>query len=177
LSNDLAKWLTIVSPLLATLGPVIVVRLCEWHRNFITVCAVAFTLSLVLMLLITLFFEQNVILSLVLLSLYLVVVNGGRSVSLSIAALRMRERIDAGVYTTLINAAASIVAGVAPKLITSILDREELSVSESWQSAFFTVLIWNAVIVVALFSLRFAVKLLNRRDEKRAAARAAELSL
>ena len=177
LSNDLAKWITIVAPLLATLGPVIVVRLCEWHRNFITVCAVAFSLALVLMLLITLFFEQNVILSLVLLSLYLVVVNGGRSVSLSIAALRMRERIDAGVYTTMINAAASIVAGVAPKLITSILDREELSVSESWQSAFVTVLIWNAVIVVALFSLRFAVKLLNRRDEKRAAARAAERPL
>jgi hypothetical protein len=77
----------------------------------------------------------------------------------------------------MINAAASIVAGVAPKLITSILDREELSVSESWQSAFFTVLIWNAVIVVALFLLRFAFKLLNRRDEKRAAAKAAERPL
>ena len=168
LSNDLAKWLTIVAPLLAALGPVIVVRLCEWHRNFITVCAICFSVSLVLMLLIFFFFEVNVILSLVLLALYLVVVNGGRSVSLSIAALRMRERIDTGVYTTLINAAASIVAGVAPKLITSILDREDLSVSASWQASFFMVLLWNAVIVVALFALRFGVKLLNRRDERRA---------
>ncbi len=168
-SNDVSKWLTIIAPLLASLGPILVVRVCEWHKNFITVCAICFSVAFLLMMLIALFFDSNIILSLTLLVLYLVVVNGGRSVSLSIAALRMREKIDTGVYTTLINAAASIVAGLAPKLITSILDREELSATESWQSAFFTVLIWNIVIVVSLFALRFVVKLLNRRDERRAA--------
>ncbi len=165
-SNDVSKWLTVIAPLLGALGPVLIVRVCEWHKNFITVCTVCFTAALLLMGALVLFFEVNVMLSLVLIVLYLVIVNGGRSVSLSIAALRMRERIDVGVYTTLINVGGSIVAGLAPKIVTSILDREKLSVTESWHEAFFSVFLWNLAIVVFLVLMIVAVKLLNRKDRR-----------
>ncbi|MBE6589312.1 MAG: MFS transporter [Ruminococcaceae bacterium] len=166
-SNDVSKWLTVSAPLMAALGPVLIVKVCEWHKNFITVCAACFAAALLVMGVLVLFFEVNTMLSLVLLVLYLVIVNGGRSISLSVAALRMRERIDVGVYTTLINAAASIVAGLAPKLITSILDKETLSTVESWQEAFITVFLWNLAIVVFLVLMILTVKLLNRRDRRR----------
>ena len=165
-SNDASKWLTVIAPLLCAVGPILIVRVCEWHKNFITVCAVCFAAALLIMGALVLFFEVNVILSLVLLVLYLVIANGGRSVSLSIAALRMRKRIDVGVYSTLINAGASIVAGLAPKLVTSILDREELSVTESWREAFSSVFLWNLVIVLFLVLMIVFVKLLNRKDRK-----------
>lgn len=165
-SNDASKWLTVIAPLLGALGPILIVRICEWHKNFITVCAVCFAVALLIMGALVLFFEVNVILSLVLLVLYLVIANGGRSVSLSIAALRMRERIDVGVYTTLINVGASVVAGLAPKLVTSILDREELSVAESWREAFSSIFLWNLVIVLFLVLMIVFVKLLNRKDRK-----------
>ena len=168
-SNDVSKWLTVSAPLMAALGPILVVRACERHKNFITVCAVCFSLALAVMGAVLLFFEANAILALALIVLYLVIVNGGRSISLSVAALRMRERIDVGVYTTLINAGASIVAGWAPKLITTILDREDLGIAESWKSSFRVVFLWNLAIVVFLALMIVAVKLLNRRDRKREA--------
>lgn len=166
-SNDVSKWLTVIAPLMAALGPILVVGVCERKKNFIAVCAVCFLLALFTVGALMLFFEVNVMLSLTLIVLYLVIVNGGRSISLSIAALRMRERIDVGVYTTLINAAASIVAGLAPKLVTSILDREALSVTESWREVFFTIFMWNLAIVVFLFLMIVAVRLLHRRDRRK----------
>ena len=169
-SNDTAKLLTIIAPLVSAIGPIVIVWVCEWHKNFITVCAVCFAMALALMGGLVFFFDANVTLSLLLLVSYLVIVNGGRSVTLSIAALRMRERIDVGVYTTLINAAASIVAGIAPKLITMILDREELSVHESWRTSFTTVFWWDFFIVFMLGACIVTVKLLNRKDRRAAEA-------
>ena len=164
LSNDTAKLLTILAPLVAAIGPLVVVRLCERHNNFIAVCGTCFAAATVVLGILLFVFEINVFLSLGLMIVFLTIVNGGRSISLSIAALRMRKKIDSGIYSALVNAASSISSGLAPKMIAVILDNESLSVEQSWQNSFLLVFGIILVTVFILFSFFFGIKRLNKKD-------------
>ena len=120
-------------------------------------------MSAVFALLLLLFFDSSVAVALILILIFLVLVNGGRSISLSIAALRMRRKIDAGVYSTLVNAVASVAAGVSPKIITRLLDDSSLSTAESWRLSFLIILLINVGIILILALLAIWVKLINRK--------------
>ena len=136
-SNDLSKLLTVFAPLVAMVGPLIVVRICERCKNFVLVGVLFFAAALLVTLILYLVFDKSVVLSLVLFVIYLMLTNGGRTVSLSIAAFRMRAKLNVGVYTMAVNSVASIVAGFAPKLVTVFLDDGSLGTVESWGRAFF----------------------------------------
>lgn len=164
--NSTAKILTVFAPLAAVVGPLVCVRSCERHRNFIAVAAVYFGLSLAVMTAVLFVFDKSVIAALVLIVLFLLLANGGRSVSLSVAALKMRTKIDTGVYSTIVNAVASVASGVTPKIITSILDRESLSVTESWRISLGIIFLVNLVAVVALMLIILWIKLVNGRKGK-----------
>ncbi len=165
-TNSTAKILTVFAPLAAVVGPLICVRSCERHRNFIVVAAVYFGLALITCTVVLFVFDRSVVAALVLIVLFLVLANGGRSVSLSIAALKMRTKIDTGVYSTIVNAVASIASGVTPKIITTILDKESLSVTESWRISLGVIFAANLLAVVILVALVFFIKLLNRKDKR-----------
>ena len=162
-SNSTAKILTVFAPLAAVFGPLVCVRSCERHRNFIAVSLVYFALALAVCTAVLFVFDKSVIAALVLIVLFLVLSNGGRSVSLSIAALKMRKKIDTGVYSTIVNAVASIASGVTPKIITSILDKESLSVTESWRISLGVIFGANLFAVTILFAVVMWIKLVNRK--------------
>ena len=164
LSNDTSKLLTVFAPLVAALGPIVVVRLCEKYKNFIAVCGVCFAVAMAFLLVILLVFDINVILSLILMIIFLTVVNGGRSISLSIAALRMRKKVDSGIYSTLVNVASSLGLGLSPKLIAMILDNPALSVEDSWRSSLLAVFAVGVLAVVVLFAFCLIIKRLNKKD-------------
>jgi predicted MFS family arabinose efflux permease len=164
-SNSTAKILTVFAPLAAVLGPLVCVRSCERHRNFIAVALVYFTLALAACTAVLLVFDKSVIAALVLIVLFLVLSNGGRSVSLSIAAFKMRTKIDTGAYSTIVNAVASIASGVTPKIITSILDKESLSITESWRISLGVIFGATLFSVIALFAIVIWIKFLNRKDK------------
>lgn len=161
-TNSTAKILTVFAPLAAVAGPLICVRSCERHRNFIAVAAVYFGLALITCAVVLFVFDKSVVAALVLIVLFLVLANGGRSVSLSIAALKMRTKIDTGVYSTIVNAVASIASGVTPKIITSILDRESLSTVESWRISLGVIFGTNLLAVAALVLILAWIKFINR---------------
>jgi predicted MFS family arabinose efflux permease len=165
-SNSIAKILTVFAPLAAVVGPLVCVRSCERHRNFVAVAAVYFGLALAVMTAVLFVFDKSVIAALALMVLFLVLANGGRSVSLSIAALKMRTKIDTGVYSTVVNAVGSIASGVTPKIITSILDRESLSVTESWRMSLGIIFAVNLFAVVALMLIIIWIKLANRKGRQ-----------
>lgn len=165
-SNSIAKILTVFAPLAAVVGPLVCVRSCERHRNFVAVAAVYFGLALAVMTAVLFVFDKSVIAALALMVLFLVLANGGRSVSLSIAALKMRTKIDTGVYSTVVNAVASIASGVTPKIITSILDRESLSVTESWRMSLGIIFAVNLFAVLALMLIIIWIKLANRKGRQ-----------
>lgn len=164
-NNDVSKILTILAPISIVLGPILSVNSCERRRNFVVVGIAYFSLSAVFGALLLLLFDSNVVIALGLILIFLILVNGGRSISLSIAALRMRRKIDAGVYSTLVNSVASIAAGVAPKVITRILDDNSLTTVESWRMSFLILLICNVAIVALLALLALWIKLANRNRD------------
>jgi len=166
--NDIAKLLTVLAPISIVLGPILTVNSCEKHKNFLLVAAAYFGLASIFALLLILLFESHVVISLGLILVFLILVNGGRSVSLSIAALRMRRKIDAGVYSTLVNAIASVASGISPKIITRLLDNPSLTVSESWRASFIIIFAACVAVVILILLIALWVKLANRRLEEKA---------
>lgn len=162
-SNSTAKLLTILAPISIVIGPVLSVKFCEKHRNFITVAFVFFFAAFIFAIALLLFFNANIMLSLVLTVFFLILTNGGRSVSLSIAALRMRSKIDTGVYSTLVNAAASLSSGIAPKLLSIILDNSEYSTVKSWSVSFSVIAALSAAVVISLLLINLWIYLINRK--------------
>ena len=165
-SNSAAKLLTILAPICAVVGPFMTVYSCEKHRNFIAVAGVYFGIALLFSILLVIFFDKSVIASLIFIVLFIVFVNGGRSVTLSIASLRMRKKIDAGVFSTAVNATSSIASGLSPKIITRILDNADYTTIESWRISFLVIVLWTMSVTVLSVLLVLLVKLINRNREK-----------
>ena len=162
-NNTQAKWLTVLAPIAIIIGPIFCVKACDKHVNFLKVGAVFFALSAVFAVLLVFFFDTNVFLSLALLLCFMILTNGGRSISLSIAALKLRDKIDVGLCSALTNAAASIASGVIPKLFTMLIDNPALSASQNWANAFTVVAVWNVAVVVAILALIFLIKRINTK--------------
>ena len=163
--NTTAKWITVVAPVAIIIGPILCVKVCDKHRNFLAVGVGFFGLSAVFAVLLLFLFDVHIVLSLVLLLAFMVLTNGGRSISLSIAALKLRDKIDVGVCSVLTNAAASIASGVIPKLFTMIIDNPTLSPVENWTNAFTLITVWNVVVVAVLVGLILWIKYINRKKQ------------
>ena len=158
-----SKLLTIFAPICAVVGPFLTVASCEKHRNFILVCASYFGTALLFATLLLFLFDANVVISLILLVLFLVSVNGGRSVTLSIASLRMRRKIDTGVYSTAVNAISSIASGLSPKIIATILDANNADRTHGWQISFIIIFVWTFTVVLLLIGAALLVRFINRK--------------
>ena len=165
--NTTSKWLTVLAPVAIVVGPILCVRACVKCTNFLHVATVFFGLALVFATILLFVFDFNIFLSLALILAFMILTNGGRSISLSIAALQMRDKIDAGLCSTLVNAAASIATGVMPKIFTQILDNPTRTVLQNWTNAFTIVVIWNVATVAIIVGLALWVKYLNKKDKKK----------
>ena len=77
-------------------------------------------------------------------------------ISLSTVSMRLRTSIEPGTYTTAVNAAASITAGLGPFIFGSIID------NSGWGTAYFTLLMCNVALVVLLVATYFMIKLVNK---------------
>lgn len=167
-NNTTAKLITIIVPIVIILGPILCVNACEKHTNFLKVGLVFFGLALTsatILLVLALLKVEAVFLYFAFYLFFLILTNGGRSILLSIIALRMRDKINTGVYSTIVNAAASISAGVAPYIFTEIV-KDTSNVFASWTNAFSVSFGLSLFIVLSIVALLIFVKKLNKKDEK-----------
>ncbi len=164
-SNTTAKLISILAPIATIVGPILCVNACEKERNFIKVGTLFFILTLIFSTALLFFFDVNIILSMFFILMFLILVNGGRSVCLTVAPFKMRDKIDTGIYSALTNAAASISAGLMPKIFTSIVDNPLLSIHKNWTNAFLVMTLWNLLVVACFICLILWVKALNKKDK------------
>lgn len=163
-----AKLITIIVPIVIIVGPVLCVSACEKHTNFLKVGGVFFGISLlcaIVLLTLAVLKVEYVFLYFVFYLLFLICTNGGRSILLSIISLRMRDKINTGVYTTIVNAAASISAGVAPHIFTAIV-KGSADKFLNWTNAFAVSFGLSIFVVIVIVALLILVKKLNKKDEK-----------
>lgn len=168
--NTTAKAISIVILVLTVAGPILTVRFCEKYTNFLKVGLVFFGIALLCSIVLLVLYSLNVnhfILLVLFYVIFLVTVNGGRSISMSIAALRMRDKIDTGVYSTMVNAAASISAGLAPKVFVLLINpkvTDPLLIHQNWINAFTMAVILGTVTVLGILALIIWIKRLNKKD-------------
>lgn len=161
-SNSKCKLLTIIATVSTAFGPIFTVYLCEKHHNFILVGGFLCIISSAFLFTLTLFLDVNVILSLSLFVIFLIITNGARSISLSIVSLKERSVIDTGTYTLAVNSFASIAAGVAPKLLSKIIDNPALSIVQSWRLSFTISLIAISTLSILLLTIGFTINKKNK---------------
>lgn len=154
--QNVSLYITILAPICITIGPVFTVNSCEKHKNFVAVGIFYFGLSCIFALLLFLFFDKNLVVTIILLLLFLIFANGARMISLSTVSMRLRSSIEPGTYTTCVNAIASISAGLAPFILGSIID------NNGWSTAYLTLLICNVAIVAILICTYFIIKFANK---------------
>ena len=159
LPDNVSLYITVLAPICITIGPVLTVNSCEKHKNFVAVGIVYFGISCLFALLLFLFYDKNLIVTIILLLCFLITSNGARMISLSTVSMRLRTSIEPGTYTTFVNAAASVTAGLGPFIFGSIID------ASGWGTAYLTLLIANVALVLILIGTFFLIKFANKNKK------------
>ena len=131
---------------------------CNKDRDFIRQ-GILFTLVVLpIPLIMAFFYKFNVIFALALTILFVIFTNGVKAISLSIITFKMRKQINAGSYSAISNAVASVAAGVTPTVIGSIID------NSGWKTAYLVTFAITLVFVVSLIIIDIFVR---KADKKR----------
>ena len=157
LSQDVSIYVTIIAPIAIALGPLMTINSCDKNRDFIRQAIYYSLIALPLPLLLALFYEVNVILALVLSVGFIVITNGVKAIALSVITFKMRKKINAGSYSAISNAIASLSAGVTPTLIGAVID------NYGWQVSYFTTFTLAVVVVVSLIIIDLIVRKFDKK--------------
>ena len=83
---------------------------------------------------------------------FIVVANGVKAIVLSVITFQMKEQINAGAYSAIANAIASISGGVTPTIIGKIID------VAGWETAYFVIFALIGAIIASLIVIRILVR-------------------
>ena len=158
MSHTWAKTLMMLAPLASAIGPILIVRSCEKHRNFFAVSLVYLLVSMIFFASLLFIYKSYPLATFVLLLLFMVFVNGARSVTLSIAGVKMRSKIDTGRYSMLVNAVSSLAMGIMPAMAADMIVGGE-TVLAGFGTVFGFVFLWGIFIVLFLSVTCLALRL------------------
>ena len=133
MDQDVSIYITILAPTLIALGPMMTIRYCDKHRDFVRAGLVYLCAALPIPFLLAFFYDKNVIFAFVLSVIYIIAVNGVKAITLSIIAFKLRCVVNTAEYTAISNAIASLAGGLAPTIIGKIID------SHGWSASYFSV--------------------------------------
>lgn len=139
--KNFSMLISIAVPIVILSGPVISISYGEKHQNVMAGALLFFAASIVFPIYMIFFYDLNLIVTIVVLLVYLIMINGGRVFFSSIMAFRMRRSLNAGAYSAITNASASVAAGVAPTIIGFIADLG------GWGVSFFSLFIIHAALI------------------------------
>ena len=152
LSQDISIYVSILAPITIAIGPMLTIYTCDRHKDFIKQGIIYSLIILPIPALLALFYQVNLFLALGLSIVFIVIANGIKAIVLSIMSFRMRKFINAGAYSAISNAVASISAGVTPTIIGRIID------VSGWAAAYWVTFGLVAVIIVGLVAVDIYVR-------------------
>ena len=127
LKTEIATIISVLAPLATTIGPIIAIYHCEKHSNFIYVGLSYSLIASIFALIMVFVYNVNIVLSLGILILYLIVLQGLVTIIFSVISYKLSQYINAGAHSGLMNAAGGISAGFAPPIFGAIIE------GASWQ--------------------------------------------
>ncbi|MBE7081476.1 MAG: MFS transporter [Clostridiales bacterium] len=116
-----AVLISVLAPLATTIGPIIAIKNCEKHINFVAVGFIYLVFASILSLLFVFIFNLNIVLSLAVLIIYLIIIQGAVTIVFSVISYKLCDYINAGAHSGLMNAAGSFSAGIAPTITGAII--------------------------------------------------------
>jgi sugar phosphate permease len=159
LSQDVAIYIAVLAPTLIALGPMMTIRYCDKHENFIRGGYVFLTFVLPIPLILAFVYGYNAIVTFVLSVIYIIFVNGVKAIGLSVMAFKLRGEVDTAEYTSITNAVASLAGGVAPTVAGKIID------AEGWRASYFAVFAMTLASVLAMICVD-AIARKNRKSKQ-----------
>lgn len=152
-SDSVSIVISVIVPVMTFFGPVAAINVSKKHKNFIKVGFVASIIPLVFASALALLYDFNVVIAIVFLAAFIVSTKFLTGLQ-SVATFNMRNEVNVGAYTAIINATASVSAGVAPTIIGKLIDSANASGTtgnEGWLAQYLTAA--TIGLVLALFLL------------------------
>lgn len=151
--DNISIYVSILAPVMIAVGPIITIRSCDKHKDFIRQAIKYSLIILPIPLVMAFVFNLNIIVALILSLLFVIGANGVKAICLSVMAFKMRKVMNAGAYSCISNAIASVAAGVTPFVIGAIID------NYGWQAYYVVtfalcVLVLVAMLIIDLFVRR-----------------------
>ncbi|MBO7150001.1 MAG: MFS transporter [Clostridia bacterium] len=156
--QDASIYVSTIVPIIIILGPMITIKSCEKHQDFIKQGIKFLLIFLPFPILLTFFYKLNVILYIVLIIVFLILANGIRVIINNVIAFKMKDYINVASFTAITNAFASIAASAWPLIIALIKD------NGSWGATYFTISIMAVVIFIAAIIIDRIVNATYKKD-------------
>ena len=144
--RSFAILITVIAPIVISVGPIIAVWHCEKQKNFIGVSLLYLSIALIFAILLIFLYSVNLVLAMILLVLFLVVVQGAVTIIFSVVSFKMGEYVNTGAHSGLMNAAGALSAGFAPTITGALIDIH--GPNTGWQLNYIAVACFTALIVV-----------------------------
>ena len=157
MQENLAIIISVLAPLATMLGPIIAINHCEKQANFIKVGFIYSAIATVFSLLLVFLYNTNLVLSLAILIIYLIIIQGIVTIIFSVISYKLSDYINAGAHSGLMNAAGGISAGIAPPIIGAIIE------NAGWQISYVSVFLITLFITI---STTLILLLLNKKRKK-----------
>ncbi|MCQ2387276.1 MAG: MFS transporter [Clostridia bacterium] len=151
ISQDNAIYISLAIPIITYLGPVFGVFYSEKQPNFVKCCLVLSAVIIAILTVICIFYNSlisNLFLSIIMILLTLTFVLLSRAVtSFSVTiSFKMRSEINAGVYSAITNAIASVSAGATPYILSLIIE----NTNGGWRSQYIFSLILGLILAITI---------------------------
>lgn len=136
------------------------IQLCEKYKNIFNVSLTITAVSLVVFAPMLIFYNVNIIFTIVCMIGYIAISSAGRIIYSSVLAFKMRAHINTGSFLAYINAIAAVIAGVAPPIAGLIIDRA------GYGALFTFIFIFGLVFTGLLFICSRMVKRTQKKNEQ-----------
>ena len=156
-SEEKAILISVLAPLATTIGPIIAIRNCEKHINFVNIGFIYLLIASIISLVFIFVFRFNILISLILLISYLIIIQGAVTIVFSIISYKFCDYINAGAHSGLMNSAGSFSAGIAPTIIGAIIQ------FSGWQISYIVIFALTFIITIIIGIILLA---LNRTNKK-----------
>ena len=157
--------ITICVPILLAISSIILVNVCEKHKNLIMVSIVSRIMSLILIIPMIFFFDKSLLLTIIILGLFICFTASSQSIFLGIFAFKMRRQMNSGGYLAFANAFASLAAGVAPTVAGLIIDNAEGVAGYGNLYFILSILTLLGLILMIVWEIGYSIKRKKKRDE------------
>ncbi len=144
--------ISVLAPLATIFGAIIAIRHCEKHSNFIVVGLIYLVLATIFSLVMVFVFNISAILSLIILIVYLIIIQGAVTMVFSVMSYKLGGYINAGAHSGLMNAAGGFSAGFAPPIVGAIIE------NSGWQISYLFIFILSLLVTISIVLILFLIR-------------------